>query len=88
MSLNLTRHVEVTRLIAEVEAIADALTANELELFRHLKAKYEDPGPGADDDQVCLEVMLRNIKIRKGYALDPKRDTGRVIEMERRREKD
>jgi hypothetical protein len=88
MSLNLTRHAEVTRLIADVEAVADALTANELELFRHLKAKYADPGPGADDDQVCLEVMLRNVKIRKGYALDPKRDTGRVIEMERRREKD
>ena len=87
MSLNLARHAEVARLIDEVEAVADALTANELELFRHLKAKYADPGPGAEDDKICLEVMLRNIEIRKGYSLDPKRDTGRSIEMERRRDK-
>jgi len=88
MPLNLTRHIEVTRLIAEAETVADALTPNELELLRHLKAKYSEPGPGADDDRVCLEVMLRNVKIRKGYAMDPKRDTGRVIEVTRRRGKD
>ncbi|HMB77990.1 MAG TPA: hypothetical protein VKN76_16455 [Kiloniellaceae bacterium] len=86
MSLNLTRHAEVTRLLDQVEAVADALTANELELFRHLKAKYGDPGPGADDDKICLEVMLRNIEIRKGYGLDPKRDSGRTIELERRKD--
>lgn len=88
MSLNLTRHIEVTRLIAEAETVADALTPNELELLRHLKAKYSEPGQGADDDRVCLEVMLRNVEIRKGYAMDPKRDNGRVIEVTRRRGKD
>ena len=88
MPLNLTRHIKVTRLIAEAETVADALTPNELELLRHLKAKYREPGPGADDDQVCLEVMLRNVEIRKGYAMDPKRDSGRVIEVTRRRGKD
>jgi hypothetical protein len=88
MPLNLTRHIKVTRLIAEAETVADALTPNELELLRHLKAKYSEPGPGADDDQVCLEVMLRNVEIRKGYAMDPKRDSGRVIEVTRRRGKD
>ena len=85
MSLNLTRHAEVSRLLEQVDAVADRLTANELELFRHLKAKYEDPGPGSDDDKICLEVMLRNIEIRKGYGLDPKRDTGRKIDLERRK---
>jgi hypothetical protein len=88
MSLNLTRHIEVTRLISEAETVAGELTPNELELLRHLKAKYSEPGPGADDDQVCLEVMLRNVEIRKGYAIDPKRDSGRVIEVTRRRGKD
>ena len=88
MSLNLTRHIEVTRLIAEAETVAGELTPNELELLRHLKAKYSEPGPGADDDRVCLEVMLRNVKIRESYAMDPKRDSGRVIEVTRRRGKD
>jgi hypothetical protein len=86
MSLNLTRHAEVSRLLEEVEAVADALTANELELFRHLKMKYADPGPGADDDKICLEVMLRNIEIRKGYGLDPKRDAARKIDLDRRKD--
>ena len=88
MSLNLTRHIEVTRLIAEAETVADALTPNELELLRHLKAKYREPGPGANDDRVCLEVMLRNVKIRESYAMDPKRDAGRVIEVTRRSDED
>jgi len=86
MSLNLTRHAEVSSLLDEVEKVEKSLTANELELFRHLKAKYADPGPGGDDDKVCLEVMLRNIEIRKGYGLDPKRDTGRKIDLERRKD--
>lgn len=86
MSLNLTRHAEVSRLLEEVGRVAEALTANELELFQHLKAKYADPGPGAEDDKVCLEVMLRNIGIRKGFGLDPRRDTGRKIELERRKD--
>lgn len=86
MSLNLTRHAEVSRLLEEVERVSDALTANELELYRHLKAKYADPSPSAEDDKICLEVMLRNIGIRKGYKMDPKRDTGRKIDMEKRRD--
>ena len=44
---NLTDFTEVKRLLDEVAAVEDRLTPNELELFRTLKARYEDPGAGS-----------------------------------------
>ena len=74
----------VKRLIEEVEALEDRLTGNELELYRSIKARYEDPAPGSFDDKVCLEVILRNVKIREGYRLKPEDTAGRVIDLPRK----
>ncbi|MEE8545717.1 MAG: hypothetical protein V3T29_07885 [Alphaproteobacteria bacterium] len=81
--VNLAAHAEVLELLAEVEAVAANLTPNELEMLSHLKSKYAAPDQGDFDDKICLEVMLRNVAIRKGYTIDPKRDAGRVIEVTR-----
>ncbi len=83
--VNLAHHAEVLRLLAEAEAVAADLTPNELEMLSHLKSKYATPDHGDFDDKICLEVMLRNVAVRKGYAMDPKRDAGRVIEVTRTR---
>ena len=74
----------VKRLIEEVEALEDRLTGNELELYRSIKARYEEPAPGSFDDKVCLEVILRNVKIREGYKLEPEDTAGRVIDLPRK----
>jgi hypothetical protein len=83
--VDLAAHAEVLKLLAEAEAVAAELTPNELEMLSRLKSKYATADQGDFDDKICLEVMLRNVAVRKGYAMDPKRDAGRVIEVMRTR---
>ena len=78
---NMARHAEAMRLLQAVEAVAEELTPNELELYRSLKAKYAEPGNNDFDDVVCLEVILRNIGVRKGFNMDAREDTGRTIDL-------
>ena len=83
--VNLAYHAEVLKLLAEVEAMAADLTPNEREILAHLRSKYAVPDHGDFDDKICLEVMLRNVAIRRGYTMDPKSDAARVIEVTRTR---
>ena len=80
---SLTDFAEVKHLLDQVGLVEDRLTPNELELYRTLKARYEDPGAGSFDDKTCLEVILRNIEVRKGFRLAPGDTAGRVIDMPR-----
>ncbi len=81
---DMTSFAEVKRLLEEVGALEEQLTSNELEMYRSLKAKYDEPGHTAFDDKICLEVILRNVKIRAGYRLEPGDTSGRVIDMPRK----
>ncbi len=83
--VNLVNHAEVVKLLTEAEALAADLTPNEKEMLSHLKSKYAVADHGDFDDKICLEVMLRNVAIRKGYAMDPKRDAARAIDVTRTR---
>ncbi len=83
--VNLAYHAEVLKLLAEVEAKAADLTPNEQEMLSHLSSKYSTPDHGDFDDKICLEVMLRNVAIRRGYTMDSKSDAARVIEVTRTR---
>ncbi len=83
--VKLADHAEGLKLLAEGEALAADLTPNELEMLSHLRSKYAVPDHGDFDDKICLEVMLRNVAIRKGYSMDPKSDASRVIEVTRTR---
>ena len=74
--------------LGKVAAVEERLTPNELELFRTLKLRYEDPGAGSFEDKTCLEVILRNIKVRKGFGLEPEQTTSRVIELGKKDEAD
>ncbi len=85
--VDLVNHTEVVKLLAEAEALAADLTPNEQEMLSHLKSKYAVPDHGDFDDKICLEVMLRNVAIRKGYTMDPKSDAARVIEVTRTKDR-
>ncbi len=85
--VDLANHAEVLKLLAEAEALVADLTPNEREMLSHLRSKYATPDHGDFDDKICLEVMLRNVAIRKGYAMDPKSDAARVIEVTRTRDR-
>ncbi len=78
---DMTGYVELKRLLTKVEAIEEKLMPNELEMPRSLLAKYVEPLNPDPYDVTSLNVMLRNVEIRKGYRFDPKRDGGRVINL-------
>ena len=81
---DMTGYAELKRLLTEVEAIEGKLMPNELEMLRSLVAKYVEPQNPDPFDVTSLNVLLRNVEIRKGYRFDPKRDGGRVINLPRR----
>lgn len=81
--VNLAHYAEIKSLLDEVTAVADRLSPNERELFHTLAARYEEPVTGTFDDKTCLEVMLRNVALRKGYGLKASEATRRV-DLERK----
>ena len=81
---DMTGYVELKRLLTKVEAIEEKLMPNELEMLRSLQAKYVEPLNPDPFDVTSLNVMLRNVEIRKGYRFDPRRDGGRVINLPRK----
>ncbi len=75
--------VQVNRLLDQLAAVEEKLTKKERELFNNLKAKYLDPFDNFLVEKNCLEVMLRNVEIRRGYRLDPKDTVGRIVDLPR-----
>ena len=80
---NMAAYAEFKRLIDELGALDDQLMPNELETYRSLAMKYAEPMSPDPIDTSCLEVILRNIEIRRGYNFDPKTDGGRVMDLHR-----
>ena len=85
---NLTNYADVKRLLGELETLEDQLMPNELEMLHNLCDKYAEPITIDPFDATALNVMLRNIEGRKGYAFDVKKDAGRVIDLPRKAEED
>jgi hypothetical protein len=54
----------IKALLAEIEPIAARLPPNERRLFDELKAKYAAATAVGFADRRCLEVILRNVKVR------------------------
>jgi hypothetical protein len=81
--VNLAHYAEIKALLDAVAARADELSPNERELFHTLAARYEEPVAGSFEDKTCLEVMLRNVELRKGYGMKPS-DATRRVELARK----
>ena len=81
---DMVRFAEATRLIEAVGAVEDRLAPNELEMYRTLKARYAEPVAVDDHDATCLEVILRNVGIRKAHGFDPRSDPMRTIDLARK----
>ena len=78
---NMAAYSALKGLIDEVGALDQQLMPNELETYRSLAMKYAEPVSPDPIDVTCLEVILRNVKIRKGYDFDPATDGGRIIDL-------
>ncbi|MCP5372763.1 MAG: hypothetical protein H6907_13625 [Hyphomicrobiales bacterium] len=55
----------IRALLVQVEAVAGELLPNESALYEELRAKYAGDGAVGFADRRCLEVILRNVLIRK-----------------------
>ena len=81
--VELVAFVALRRLIEAAEAVEESLMPNERETLHSLKAKYREPTDVDPFDATALEVIVRNVEVRKGYDFDPRRDGGRVIDLPR-----
>ena len=81
--VELVAHVALQRLIEAAEAVEESLMPNEREMLHSLKSKYAAPMDVDPFDTTALEVILRNVEVRKGYDFDPRKDGGRVIDLPR-----
>ena len=80
--LDLANRAQVLELLEICEKQKDKLTANEFEMLSQLKLKYNSVDEGSFDDKTCLEVMLRNIGIRKSLNMNKNQAT-RIIDVEK-----
>jgi len=80
---DLANRAQVLTLLENCEQQKDQFTANEFEMFKQLKSKYQSADEGSFDDKICLEVMLRNIGIRKSVNMN-KDEATRVIEVDKK----
>ena len=81
--VELVAYVALQRLIETAEVVEESLMPNEREMLRSLKSKYAAPMDVDAFDTTALEVILRNVEVRKGYDFDPRKDGGRVIDLPR-----
>ena len=77
---DMARHLRVIALLDEIKAVDERLIANEREMVAHLREKYADPGHSDGDDAAVLEIILRNVEIRRGFEIDPKTHTPLAFE--------
>ena len=82
---NMIAYATFKERLDELGAVEDELMPNELETYRSLALKYAEPATPEATDAICLDVILRNVEIRKGYDIDPATDGGRVIDLPRAR---
>ena len=81
--VDLANRAQVLELLESCEQLKEQLTANEFEMFSQLKSKYKSSDEGSFDDKLCLELMLRNIGIRKSVNMN-KSEATRVIDVEKK----
>ncbi len=81
--VDLANRAQVLELLEACEQQKDQLTANEFEMLSQLKLKYNEADEGSFDDKICLEVMIRNIGIRKSMSMN-KNEATRVIDVEKK----
>ena len=85
--VELVAFAALQRLIEAADAVEESLMPNEREMLHSLRAKYRAPIDVDPFDVTALEVILRNVEVRKGYDFDPRKDAGRVIDLPRSGEK-
>ena len=81
MALNIVVYAAFKERLDANSAVEGQLIPNELETYRSLAMKYAEPVTPDPTDVACLDVILRNVEVRKGFNFNAETDGGRVIDM-------
>ena len=84
--VKLAAYAEFKTLLDRAREVEDKLLPNEVEMVHSLGAKYAEPLDPDPFDVTALDVILRNVEVRKGFRFDVKKDTARVIDLPRVKE--
>lgn len=84
--VKLAVYAEFKSLLDRAREVEDKLLPNEVEMVHSLGVKYAEPLDPDPFDVTALDVILRNVEVRKGYRFDIKKDAGRVIDLPRIKE--
>ena len=76
--VNLAHYAAIKTLLDEVAGIAEELSPNERELFHTFEARYQELVTGNFEDKTCLEVMLRNVEVRRSYGMKASEATRQI----------
>ncbi len=79
--VQLAAYANFKSLLERAAEVEDKLLPNELEMVHSLGAQYAEPLTPDPFDITALEVILRNVEVRKGFRIDVKKDAGRVIDL-------
>lgn len=79
--VQLANRVEVLELLEHVAEFEAELTPNEREMVWSLQTKYVTPGGESFDDKTCLEVIIRNVGIRRSAGMKPSEAAIRKIDL-------
>ena len=79
--VKLAAYAEFKTMLNRAAEVADQLLPNELEMLHSLAAKYTAPLDPDPFDATSLEVLLRNVEVRKGFNIDVKKDAPRIIDL-------
>ena len=84
--VKLAAYAEIKTMLDRAAEVEDELLTNELEMLHSLTAKYSEPLNLDPFDVTAIEVILRNVGVRKGFSFDVKKDAARVIDLPRVKE--
>lgn len=81
--VKLVAYAEFKAQLESAKALEGELLPNELEMLHSLTRKYGEPLDPDPFDVTALEVIQRNVGVRKGFSFDVKKDPTRVIDLPR-----
>ena len=84
--VKLAAYAEFKTMLDRAAEVEDELLTNELEMLHSLNAKYSEPLNLDPFDVTAIEVILRNVGVRKGFSLDVNKIAARAIDLPRVKE--
>jgi hypothetical protein len=81
--VQITLMAAIRNALSDLKEIEGDLMANELELCAVLRKKYAESIEAEEEDLLCLDLIKRNIGVRKSHRFDPRKDAKHDITFER-----